>query len=101
MRPHIARALRAAHARVAPLPTPWWSLAGAACALAEGRVTRPRRLCAGRDAEGRVTVFDTATGSQQCKLEGHMMAVRALAFTPDSAQLLTGSDDAHIHLHDM
>ena len=52
-------------------------------------------------AEGAVTVFDVNSGTPVCKLEGHNMAVRALAFGPDSGSLLTGSDDKCIHLHDI
>ena len=58
-------------------------------------------LLATGDADGAVTVFDVNTTKPVCKLEGHNMPVRALAFSPDSSSLLTGSDDKHIHLHDI
>ncbi len=42
---------------------------------------------------GKIKVFDTATGALAKTLEGHTAAVSGAAFTSDAAQLLSGSAD--------
>jgi len=50
-------------------------------------------------ANGLVSLLDGETGNHSKTLEGHAMPVRALAFSPDSKLLLTGSDDKHIKIY--
>lgn len=47
-----------------------------------------------------VLLCDSATGTIRAKCLGHRLAVRAMAFTPDSKRLLTGSMDHTIRLWD-
>ncbi|KAL9239876.1 hypothetical protein vseg_014155 [Gypsophila vaccaria] len=59
-----------------------------------------RRLACG-SMDGTITVFDMDIGKFLHHLEGHLMPVRTLAFSPvDPRVLFSGSDDAHIHMYD-
>jgi WD repeat-containing protein 61 len=60
---------------------------------------------------GDVYMFDVSTGRLVATIAGiyriaflitgHTMAVRSIAFSPDSQTLLTGSDDKRINLYDV
>ena len=39
-------------------------------------------------------LWDTATGAEIRRFEGHKRGVRSVAFAPDGAMLLTGGDDS-------
>ena len=47
------------------------------------------RLAAGGD--GRIWIYDTATGAQFAMLSGYTERMRALAFAPDNSLLASGS----------
>jgi len=51
--------------------------------------------------DGGVNVFDAESGKSLLKLTSHHKAVRGLAFSPDSANLVTASDDMYIHVYDI
>ena len=59
-----------------------------------------RRLAAGA-MDGTVALFDAATGAPLHRLPGHHKPVRSLTFTPDSAHLLTASDDTQVNMYDV
>lgn len=48
-----------------------------------------------------MSVFDINENKRLHSIEGHAMAVRCLAFSPDSTLLLTGSDDMHARIYDV
>jgi len=48
-----------------------------------------------------VSVIDTETRAVLATYSAHAMAVRALAWSPDSQWLYSGADDARIVLHDV
>jgi WD40 repeat protein len=48
----------------------------------------------------RVTLWDTTTGEPGAVLKGHEKLVNAVAFTPDSRDLLTGSNDGTVRIWD-
>jgi WD40 repeat protein len=52
-------------------------------------------------ADGVLTVFNAQTSQRLFTLEAHMMPIRAVAFSPDSRNLLTASDDMHINVYDV
>ena len=49
------------------------------------------RLAAGGD--GRIWIYDVASGAQFAMLSGYTEKVRALAFAPDNSLLASGSED--------
>jgi WD repeat-containing protein 61 len=51
-------------------------------------------------ADGRVAIFDVASGKVARTLEGHSMPVRDLVFSPDGRTLYTACDDGHAHAYD-
>lgn len=51
--------------------------------------------------EVRLSLWDTATGEEIRRLEGHTQAVRCLAFSPDGKYLVSGSGDATLRLWDV
>ena len=57
-------------------------------------------LLAGGMADGAVVVVDAASGAVKHRIAAHVKGVRALAFSPDSQQLLVGAEDALLTLHD-
>ena len=54
----------------------------------------------GGAADGRVAIFDVASGKVARTLEGHSMPVRDLVFSPDRRTLYTACDDGHAHAYD-
>lgn len=50
---------------------------------------------------GRVNIFDVPTGKLVHSLQAHTLSIRALLFSPDSNQLITGSDDKRISVFDV
>ena len=56
------------------------------------------RLAAGGD--GRIWIYDTATGAQFAMLSGYTEHMRALAFAPDNSLLASGSEDNTLRLWD-
>ncbi|OBZ70109.1 WD repeat-containing protein 61 [Grifola frondosa] len=50
---------------------------------------------------GQIYIFDLATSSLQSTYTSHAMAVRTLAWSPDSQLLLSGSEDKRLVLHDV
>lgn len=44
-------------------------------------------------------MFDLETGKLLSQIGGHALPVRAVAFSPDSKLLLSGSDDTQIKIH--
>ncbi|KAH9620432.1 hypothetical protein KSS87_022251 [Heliosperma pusillum] len=59
-----------------------------------------RRLACG-SMDGTISVFDMDTRKFLHHLEGHLMPVRSLVFSPvDPRVLFSGSDDGHIHMYD-
>ena len=56
------------------------------------------RLAAGGD--GRIWIYDTATGAQFAMLSGYTERMRALAFAPDNSLLASGSEDNTLRLWD-
>ena len=48
-----------------------------------------------------MSVIDTETRAVLATYSAHAMAVRALAWSPDSQWLYSGADDARIVLHDV
>jgi WD40 repeat protein/serine/threonine protein kinase len=58
-----------------------------------------RRLASGGH-DGKVTIWDSATGMQLLRIEGHSDAVRAVAFSPDGRRLASGSDDGTVKVWD-
>jgi len=51
--------------------------------------------------DGSATIFDVSTGSVAHHLDAHSLTVRSLAFTNDSSQLISASDDKSIHVYDV
>ena len=49
------------------------------------------RLAAGGD--GRIWIYDVASGAQFAMLSGYTEKIRALAFAPDNSLLASGSED--------
>uniref|UniRef100_A0A7C8Z8E9 [Myosin heavy-chain] kinase n=1 Tax=Opuntia streptacantha TaxID=393608 RepID=A0A7C8Z8E9_OPUST len=59
-----------------------------------------RRLACG-SMDGTISVFDVARSKFLHHLEGHLMPVRSLVYSPiDPRVLFSGSDDGHIHMYD-
>ena len=56
------------------------------------------RLAAGGD--GRIWIYDVASGSQFAMLSGYTERIRALAFAPDNTLLASGSEDNTLRLWD-
>ncbi|GBE80187.1 WD40 repeat-like protein [Sparassis crispa] len=50
---------------------------------------------------GQIYIFDVASASLQSTYTSHAMAVRSLAWSPDSQLLLTASEDKRLILHDV
>ena len=50
-----------------------------------------RRLSAGR-VDDTVRVWEAASGAELLKLEGHEGPVNSVAYSPDGAQIVSGSD---------
>lgn len=48
---------------------------------------------------GIINVFDLETEKLLTQIGGHALPVRAVAFSPDSKYLLSGSDDTLIKIH--
>jgi WD40 repeat protein len=48
-----------------------------------------------------VKIFEAATGKEHKTLAGHTGTVKTLAFTPDNAKLVTGSEDKTIRVWDL
>jgi WD40 repeat protein len=46
-------------------------------------------------------IWDTATGATIANLQGHSASVRAAAFSPDAANIATGSEDESVRLWDV
>jgi WD40 repeat protein len=53
------------------------------------------------DASGRIVIWNKATGAQIRVLSGHSEYIRALVYSHDGSQLLTGSDDNTARLWNM
>jgi WD repeat-containing protein 61 len=51
--------------------------------------------------DGVVSVFDMKEGKKLHTIEGHALAVRSIAFSPDSSFLLTASDDMHVKQYEV
>lgn len=59
-----------------------------------------KRLACG-SMDGTISIFDVARAKFLHHLEGHLMPVRSLVYSPIEPRLLfSGSDDAHIHMYD-
>ncbi|GAB2284903.1 WD repeat-containing protein vip3 [Dionaea muscipula] len=59
-----------------------------------------RRVACG-SMDGTISVFDVARAKFLHHLEGHLMPVRSLAYSPADPRLLfSASDDAHVHMYD-
>ncbi len=56
------------------------------------------RLAAGGD--GRIWIYDVASGAQFAMLSGYTEKIRALAFAPDNSLLASGSEDNTLRLWD-
>ncbi|MCU0872325.1 MAG: hypothetical protein MUE50_08265, partial [Pirellulaceae bacterium] len=56
-------------------------------------ISRDGRWTAIGQENGKIRVFDAATGAVSRTLEGHTAAVRGVAFRADAAQLISGSQD--------
>jgi WD40 repeat protein len=55
------------------------------------------RLATGRN-DGKVSVWETQTGQEVFRLEGHLMPVRGVAFSPDGHLLASSSEDGVVKL---
>jgi cytochrome c len=61
---------------------------------------RGRTIVAG-DHNGRITIWDVATGGLKGRLEGHRMGITQLSVAPDGARLLSASIDETMRLWDL
>lgn len=57
------------------------------------------KLLAAGTVTGGVNIFDLETEKLLTQIGGHALPVRAVAFSPDSKYLLSGSDDTQIKIH--
>lgn len=51
------------------------------------------------DAAGIINIFDLESEKLLTQIGGHALPVRAIAFSPDSKLLVSGSDDNQIKIH--
>jgi WD40 repeat protein len=66
----------------------------------DGRLFADRGF-AGPGADHAVRVWDLATGTEIGQFKGHQASITALAFSPDSRRLLTGSSDTTVLVWDV
>ena len=52
-----------------------------------------KRVASAGNSNGRVRVWDSATGQETRTLQGHESTVSSLAFSPDGKRIVTGSWD--------
>jgi hypothetical protein len=51
--------------------------------------------------DGKVRIWELATGGERCQFQGHRGGMRALSFAPDGTSLVTGSADTTALLWDL
>jgi WD40 repeat protein len=59
-----------------------------------------KQVVSGSD-NGRVRLWDTATGAALQTLQGHTRYITSVAFSADGKQVVSGSDDSTVRLWDI
>src|SRR5262245_2294114 len=87
--------------RVFAVPAPAIPFATPAAPIPAIRVSPDKKLVALAEADGKITLVEVTTGKPVKQLAGHTAAVTSLAFSGNSARLVSGSADKTVRVWDV